>query len=141
MATISTKINQLKFTQKLILVVAMIFFFYPSPTLAQSAVTVAPTVDIDVEVTNESAFPEFGTAEGETIRSCAIEFLGDNFPFDQIFIELSDLEAWYDSLPASECPSIEIFNNEYEACFIVSIYEQVRPLLIASLLYAAIIAL
>jgi hypothetical protein len=79
--------------------------------------------------------PEFTGGDADMIQECFGNTFRQIFPFDFI---LTELENPGDT---SNCPVLNIFNQEMEACFLVAIYQQVRPAVLIGLFFIAITTL
>lgn len=86
--------------------------------------------EVEVEIA-----PEFTGDDTFTIQECFGNTFRQVFPFDFILTELENPED------GSNCPVLNIFNQEMEACFLVEIYQQVRPAVLIGLFFIAITTL
>ncbi len=106
-------------------VTILFLMLFPSPSHSQSSGSNTPTVTVEIG-------PTFGneTEDKNKVNNCVTAYLQSRFPFDFIAKPLSDRSG--------ACPTLEIFNNVYEACFIVEIYEKIRPAIVGGLTIYAI---
>lgn len=95
------------------------------PVLAQTSTS--PQVDVEIG-------PKFKDTDKEQINLCVVEHFKTKFPFDFV--------ATAPEIQGSlSCPSLEIFNNTYDACFITEIYDRIEPAILITLFWTAIISL
>ncbi len=99
-----------------------IFFILFKPVYAQD-------LQVDVEIG-----PRFDPDDQYVITSCMSENWDNIFPLNFV--------SEYEPQPISaDCPKLEIFNNNYEACYLIDIYEIIEPAILLGLFTYAIIHL
>ena len=105
----------------LILVIAGLIIVFPHDfSLATSTDTESkPEVEIEIG-------PEFTEEDKVTINNCVLNEFANKFPLD--FIAEPPIQG------GTECPSLDIFNNVYEACYVVEIFEKINPAIIGGLI-------
>lgn len=116
---------------------ALLIFGFPSPSL--SDVTVSDP-ELNVEV-NTDYGPGFDPDDEHTISECLYAIFSNKFPLDFLppDFEMEDPGGGSDS--ESGCPSIDIFDNSFEMCYLIGIYNSVRPAITLGLFIYAIIHL
>lgn len=111
---------------KMLVFGAILFLiFVPSPATSQ--------IEVEVNIENQIG-PEFDPSDHFKMLTCTPLFTSSNvFPLD-FALDSLDQVSYDDSL----CPSLTIFNNSYQACFIVDIFEKIEPAIIIGLYSYAI---
>ena len=87
--------------------------------------------EVEVEI---NTGPEFTPSDSGTISGCIANTFTRKFPLDFVAVP-PDVSG------ETTCPKLEIFNNEYEACWIIDIYLNIEPAILISLFWIAIVNL
>lgn len=100
--------------------------FLPSPSFSQ--------IDVNVDVDTEIG-PQFSPTDKLVLSSCFSSDLKSKFPYGFV----SNVDQL--SAPDKDCPSLTIFNNTFEACYLIDIYELIEPGIVLGFYIYAIIHL
>lgn len=106
---------------KRLLFLAVVLFLlagFSSPSFSQDS----PQVTVEIGPT----FGDDPFQDRQLGYNCLFYWLGGRFPWD-----LVRTPTWSES---GDCPRLEIFNNVYDACFIVDIYGRIRPAILGGLM-------
>lgn len=86
----------------------------------------------DVTIETEIG-PEFKDTDSEEIEACSLNVFADKFPLD--FVQAPSLDG------NRICPELTMFDVTHQACFIVDVFEQIEPGILAAMFILAIISL
>ena len=106
---------------KYLVLIIMGLFIILNPYDFSRADSVSAKPEVEIEIG-----PEFKESDQETISGCVMSEFTSKFPLD--FIAEPPITG------GTECPSLEIFNNEYEACYVADIFETINPAIIGGLI-------
>lgn len=105
---------------------AFIFLFSQTPVFSQTPPSV-PEVDVEVG-------PEFSAGDKVQSGFCMATSIGTKFPFDLFVANIPEPDD-------SNCPHLEIFEEEIYMCELIDIWGFVKPGAIISLLIYAVMSL
>ncbi|MDJ0661494.1 MAG: hypothetical protein QNJ42_18695 [Crocosphaera sp.] len=111
----------------LFLITVCCFLIVVSPPSFSQESENPPELEVEVEIG-----PKFGEKEKDQqgVFNCVTSSFGDKFPFDLVYYSGAD--------DVGKCPKLEIFNNTYDACFVVDIYDRIRPAILGGLVIYAV---